>query len=115
MVKKLGSDKIAAFRRRRKPYSPDYVPYEEVPEDEKAWRDGFDRARAKKIETAAKVEAEANTALLAERQQLSEVEIRILRDGVFPWDDDRRTTGDVVGVTKEVAELLIGRGHAERF
>ena len=42
-----------------------------------------------------------------------EVQIRILADGVFIAEDDRRDAGDVATVPQAIANVLIERRHAK--
>lgn len=42
------------------------------------------------------------------------VEIIILRDGVYPFEDVRKDKGEAVMVDPATAETLIGNGHARR-
>jgi hypothetical protein len=48
------------------------------------------------------------------RVPLGDVEVVILRDGVYPFEDVRKDKGDTVTVDAATAEILIGNGHARR-
>jgi hypothetical protein len=44
----------------------------------------------------------------------SAMDVRILRDGVFPTEDRRANKGEIVCCNADVARTMIGRGDAER-
>ncbi len=70
--------------------------------------------RQTQLEKRAAVE-QAEVEAKAEAYLAGTVKLRILRDGVFPFADIRRDTGDECVATEEVAKLLIERGHAKRL
>lgn len=52
---------------------------------------------------------------MAARKKLPDtITLLILRDGVFIADDERRDEGDQCPVRREIANILIERGHAQR-
>ena len=44
----------------------------------------------------------------------NDVQVEILRDGVFVAEDQRCDTGDVATVSAEIADALVKNGHAKR-
>lgn len=46
------------------------------------------------------------------RKKADTITLLILRDGVFVADDEKRTKGDRRTVARDIAEKIIGNGHA---
>ena len=70
------------------------------------------RTAIEKREAAEQEKAEAH---IEAYLQAGTVRLVVLRDGVFPFSDIRKDTGDECVASEEVAALLIERGHARRY